>query len=169
MNIFDIVIAVILIFTFVRGFMKGFFVEIASLIALIGGIYGAIYFSYFAADILKRYVDWSENYITLTAFAVTFIAIVIAVSSLGKVFTKMANFVALGMVNKILGGVFALLKSAVILSVIFVFIARLNNIIHFIEKETLETSVLYTPVKKIVPTIFPKIVKEIDEKKNTLQ
>jgi membrane protein required for colicin V production len=81
----------------------------------------------------------------------------------------MANFVALGMVNKILGGVFALLKSAVILSVIFVFIARLNNIIHFIEKETLETSVLYTPVKKIVPTIFPKIVKEIDEKKNTLQ
>lgn len=169
MNIFDIVIAVILIFAFVRGFMKGFFVEIASLIALIGGIYGAIYFSYFAADILKRYVDWSENYITLTAFAVTFIAIVIAVSSLGKVFTKMANFVALGMVNKILGGVFALLKSAVILSVIFVFIARLNNIIHFIEKETLETSVLYTPVKKIVPTIFPKIVKEIDEKKNTLQ
>ncbi len=169
MNIFDIVIAVILIFAFVRGFMKGFFVEIASLIALIGGIYGAIYFSYFAADILKRYVDWSENYITLTAFAVTFIAIVIAVSSLGKVFTKMANFVALGMVNKILGGVFALLKSAVILSVIFVFIARLNNIIHFIEKETLETSVLYTPVKKIVPTIFPKIMKEIDEKKNTLQ
>ena len=169
MNIFDIVIAVILIFAFVRGFMKGFFVEIASLIALIGGIYGAIYFSYFAADILKRYVDWSENYITLTAFAVTFIAIVIAVSSLGKVFTKMANFVALGMVNKILGGVFALLKSAVILSVIFVFIARLNNIIHFIEKETLETSVLYTPVMKIVPTIFPKIMKEIDEKKNTLQ
>ena len=169
MNIFDIVIAVILIFAFVRGFMKGFFVEIASLIALIGGIYGAIYFSYFAADILKIYVDWSENYITLTAFAVTFIAIVIAVSSLGKVFTKMANFVALGMVNKILGGIFALLKSAVILSVIFVFIARLNNIIHFIEKETLETSVLYTPVKKIVPTIFPKIVKEIDEKKNTLQ
>lgn len=169
MNIFDIVIAVILIFAFVRGFMKGFFVEIASLIALIGGIYGAIYFSYFAADILKGYVDWSENYITLTAFAVTFIAIVIAVSSLGKVFTKMANFVALGMVNKILGGVFALLKSAVILSVIFVFIARLNNIIHFIEKETLETSILYTPVKKIVPTIFPKIMKEIDEKKNTLQ
>ena len=91
--------------------MKGFFVEIASLIALIGGIYGAIYFSYFASDFLKDYVEWSENYIALTAFAVTFIAIVVAVSSLGKVFTKMANFVALGMINKLLGGVFALLKS----------------------------------------------------------
>jgi len=81
MNIFDVVIAVILIIAFVRGFIKGFFVEIASLIALIGGVYGAIHFSYFAANILKKYVDWSENYIALTAFAVTFIIIVIAVSS----------------------------------------------------------------------------------------
>ena len=169
MNIFDIVIVVILIFAFVRGFMKGFFVEIASLIALIGGIYGAIYFSYFASDILKEYLEWSENYITLTAFAVTFIVIVVAVSSLGKVFTKMANFVALGMINKLLGGVFALLKSVLILSVVFVFFARLNDVIRFVEKETLETSVLYAPVKKIVPTLFPNIIEEIKEKKNELQ
>ncbi|MBL4605010.1 MAG: CvpA family protein, partial [Flavobacteriaceae bacterium] len=40
MNIFDIVIAVLLIFAFVRGFMKGFFVEVASLIALVGGVFG---------------------------------------------------------------------------------------------------------------------------------
>ena len=76
---------------------------------------------------------------------------------------------ALGMINKILGGVFALLKSVVILSVIVVFFARLNSVIRFVEKETLETSVLYTPVKKIVPTIFPQIIKEIDEKKNEYQ
>jgi membrane protein required for colicin V production len=169
MNIFDIVIAVILIIAFIRGFMKGFFVEVASLIALIGGIYGAIHFSYFAANILKKYVAWSENYIALTAFAVTFIAIVIGVSSLGKVFTKMADFVALGLINKILGGVFALLKSVVILSVIFVFFARVNSTIPFVEKQTLDASILYAPVKEIVPTIFPAIIKEIDEKKNELQ
>jgi membrane protein required for colicin V production len=160
------VITVILIIAFVRGFIKGFFVEIASLIALIGGVYGAIHFSYFAANILKKYVDWSENYIALTAFAVTFIIIVIAVSSLGKVLTKMANFAALGLINKIFGGVFALLKSGVILSVVFVFIARVNSTIPFIEKETLSTSVLYAPVKEIVPTIFPQIIEKIDEKKN---
>jgi membrane protein required for colicin V production len=160
---------VILIIAFVRGFIKGFFVEIASLIALIGGVYGAIHFSYFAANILKKYVDWSENYIALTAFAVTFIIIVIAVSSLGKVLTKMANFAALGLINKIFGGVFALLKSGVILSVVFVFIARVNSTIPFIEKETLDTSVLYTPVKEIVPTIFPQIIEEIDEKKQDFQ
>ena len=163
MNIFDIVIIVLLIFAFLRGFMKGFFVEVASLIALIGGIFGAIHFSYFASDILEDYVDWDENYIALTAFAVTFIAIVVAVSFLGKVLTKMANLAALGLVNKILGGVFALLKSILILSVIFVFFARINSNLLFIGKETLDNSILYAPVKSIVPSVFPSIIKEIEQ------
>ena len=44
---------------------------------------------------LEERVDWDENYISLTAFAITFIAIVIAVSFLGKVLTKMADFAML--------------------------------------------------------------------------
>ena len=164
MNIFDIVIAVLLIFAFVRGFMKGFFVEVASLIALVGGVFGAIYFSYFASDVLEEYVDWDEDYIALTAFAVTFIAIVVAVSFLGKMLTKMADFAALGLINKILGGIFALLKSVLILSVIFVFFARLNSNLLFVGKETLDNSILYAPVKGIVPAIFPSIIKEIEQK-----
>lgn len=164
MNVFDIVIAALLIFAFVRGFMKGLFVEVASLIALVGGIYGAIHFSYFAGDMLKERVDWSENYISLTAFAITFIAIVVAVSLLGKVFTKMADFAALGLVNKILGGIFALLKSVVILSVIFVFFTRANKTIPFVSDETLSTSILYEPVRSLVPSIFPSIIREIESK-----
>ena len=163
MNIFDIVIAALLVFAFVRGFMKGFFVEVASLIALVGGVWGAIHFSYFMADVLEDHVDWSENYISLAAFAITFIVIVVAVSFLGKALTKMADFAALGLINKIFGGVFALLKSVVILSVIFVFFSRINSTIPFVGKETLENSILYTPVKELVPSIFPSIIKELDE------
>ncbi|MEQ6122689.1 CvpA family protein [Pseudotenacibaculum sp. MALMAid0570] len=168
MNVFDIIIAALLIFAFVRGFAKGFFVEVASLIALIGGVWGAIHFSYFAADLLEERVDWDENYIALTAFAITFIAIVITVSSLGKVLTKVADFAALGLVNKILGGVFALLKSVLILSVIFVFFSRVNGTIPFVGKETLDNSILYAPVKSIVPTIFPSIIEEIETKETEI-
>ena len=101
MNIFDIGIAVLLIFGFVRGVMKGLFVEVASLVALIGGVYGAIHFSYFIVDFLKEYVSWSQEYISLAAFAGTFIVIVITISLLGKMLTKLANFAALGVINKI--------------------------------------------------------------------
>jgi len=163
MNVFDIVIAALLIFGFVRGVIKGFFVEVASLAALIGGVYGAIHFSYFIGDFLKEAVSWSQEYISLAAFAGTFIIIIVTISLLGKMLTKLADFAALGIINKILGGVFGAIKIGLILSVIFIFFGKMNDTIPFVKKETLDESILYAPVKKIAPTIFPSIIKNEDE------
>ncbi|WP_299670470.1 CvpA family protein [uncultured Polaribacter sp.] len=168
MNIFDIIIAALLLFGFVRGIMKGLFVEVASLVALIAGVYGAIHFSYFIGDFLKETVSWSEEYISLAAFAGTFIIIIIIIAFLGKILTKLADFAALGILNKILGGVFGCLKIGLILSVIFIFFGKMNDTIPFLEKETLEESILYEPVKKIAPTIFPSIIKNEEEEKTPI-
>ena len=163
MNIFDIVIAALLIFGFVRGVMKGLFVEVASLAALIGGVYGAIHFSYFIGDFLKEAVSWDQEYVSLAAFAGTFITIIVTIALLGKMLTKLADFAALGVINKILGGVFGAIKIGLILSVIFIFFGKMNDTISFVKKETLDESILYAPVKKIAPTIFPSIIKNEDE------
>ena len=163
MNIFDIVIAALLIFGFVRGVMKGLFVEVASLAALIGGVYGAIHFSYFIGDFLKEAVSWDQEYVSLAAFAGTFITIIVTIALLGKMLTKLADFAALGVINKILGGVFGAIKIGLILSVIFIFFGKMNDTIPFVKKETLDESILYAPVRKIAPTIFPSIIKNEDE------
>jgi len=163
MNVFDIVIAVFLILGFARGLIKGLFIEVASLVALIGGIWGAIHFSYFIGDFLKESVSWSEKQISLTAFALTFIVIIVVVGLLGKFLTKLADLAALGLVNKALGGVFGLLKAGLVLSVIFVFFNRMNSSMQFIDQQTLDESMLYKPVKSIAPTIFPSIIKSDGE------
>ena len=163
MNVFDIVIAALLIFGFVRGVMKGLFVEVASLAALIGGVYGAIHFSYFIGDFLKEAVSWDQEYVSLAAFAGTFITIIVTIALLGKMLTKLADFAALGIINKILGGVFGAIKIGLILSVIFIFFGKMNDTIPFVKKETLDESILYAPVRKIAPTIFPSIIKNEDE------
>lgn len=160
MNVFDIVITVFLLFGFVRGLMKGLFIEIASLVALIGGVWGSIHFSYFIGDFLEESVSWSEKKISLAAFAITFILIIVVVSLLGKFLTKLADLAALGLVNKILGGIFGLAKIGLVLSIVFIFFDRMNGTISFIDEETLEESILYEPVKSIAPTIFPSIIKE---------
>ena len=160
MNVFDIVIAVLLIIGFVRGLMKGLFIEVASLVALIGGVYGAIHFSYFVGDYLEESVSWSERNSSLAAFAITFVIIIVAVSLIGKTLTKLADLAALGLINKIMGGVFGLLKIGLVLSVVFIFFDRMNKTITFVEKETLEESILYESVKSIAPTIFPSIIRE---------
>jgi len=160
MGIFDIIIAVILVFGFVRGLMKGLFVEVASLAALIAGVYGAIHFSYYVGDFLKEKVSWSEQYITLASFAITFAIIVLAISLLGKLFTKLADFAYLGWINKILGGVFGTLKLALILSVVLLVFDKFNNTIPFVNAEEKEKSILYEPVRKLAPMLFPSLIKD---------
>jgi len=158
MNVFDIVILVFLLYGFIKGIMKGLFVEIASLVALIGGIWGAIHFSYFVGDFLEESVTWSEKKISLAAFAITFIIIIVVVGMLGKFLTKLANLAALGLVNKILGGIFGFLKIGLVLSIVFIFFHRLNATISFVDDKTLEDSILYDTVKSIAPAIFPSII-----------
>src|SRR5210317_2561518 len=120
MNVFDIVLAALILFGIIRGLMKGLFVEVASLVALIAGIYGAIHFSNFTAEFLMDYVDWDKKVVNITAFAITFVIIVLAISLAGKALTKLADFAALGLLNKLLGALFGALKIGLILSVVLI-------------------------------------------------
>lgn len=158
MGVIDIVLGALILFGLVRGFMKGLFVEVASLVALIAGVYGAIHFSNFAADFLQTKTEWNEKTISITAFAITFIVIVLAIALAGKALTKLADFAALGIINKLLGGLFGALKIAIVLSVVLNIFDKMNNTITFIDKENMEDSALYTPVKSLVPMIFPSIL-----------
>ena len=160
MNVLDIALGALIIFGLIRGLIKGLFVEVASIVALILGIYGAIHFSDFVAEFLESRVDWDEQYINITAFAITFIIIVIAIAMAGKALTKLADFAALGILNKLLGGVFGALKIGLILSVILIVFDKMNSTIPLVENYEAEDSILYKPVKSIAPFIFPGFIKE---------
>mgnify|MGYP000677744881 FL=1 len=163
MSIIDIVLGALLLFGLIRGAMKGLFVEVASLVALVLGVYGAIHFSGFAAEFLESKVDWAQKTINIVAFAITFVIIVLAISLAGKALTKLADFAALGIINKLAGGLFGALKIGLILSVLLIVFNKLNNTLPFMEKEDLEESILYKPVKSLAPMIFPNLIKSETE------
>lgn len=162
MSIIDIVLAVFLLFGLIRGTMKGLFVEIASLLALVLGVYGAIHFSDFATNFLENKVDWNEQTINIVAFATIFIIIVVAVSLAGKAFTKFANFAALGLLNKLLGGIFGALKIGLILSILLLVFSKMNTTLTFLKDKNIEESMLYKPVKSIAPLLFPSLIIDIE-------
>ncbi len=167
MGVLDIILAALLLFGLVRGFMKGLFVEVASLVALVAGVYGAIHFSNFAASFLEGRFDWNKKTINITAFAITFVVIILAISLAGKALTKIADFAALGILNKLLGGVFGALKIGLILSVLLIVFDKMNKTIPFVDKADLEDSVLYKPVKSLAPMIFPSIIKSEGEEEQS--
>ena len=151
MNTIDIVIGIILIFGTVNGFMKGLFVEVTTLVGLVLGVYGAIHFSYFLGDFLKDSVSWDESMIQVVAFAGTFLIILIALVLLGKAMTKIAETIALGFFNKMVGGIFGFLKYALILSIVLIVYDEINASIRFMEKN-------------FAPAIFPNLVKVVHKK-----
>ncbi|MCB7482010.1 CvpA family protein [Christiangramia sediminis] len=164
MNTVDIILSLVLLYGLVRGFFRGLLTELASLIGIVAGIYGAVHFSHFLGNFLSNHVDWKVQYINLISFAITFVLIVFLVSLAGKMLTKVAAFAALGIVNKLLGGVFGLLKSAFVASVIIMFFKATNERIEIIEDKTLEESILYEPVEGIAPIVLPSIIKQVQER-----
>jgi len=164
MNTVDIVLGIFLLYGLVRGFFRGFLTELASLVGLVAGIYGAIHFSHYAGEFLSQHVDWDIEIINLASLAITFLIIIFVVSLVGKMLTKVADFAALGIVNKLLGAIFGLMKSAFVASVIIMFFMTSNKTLEFVETETREESVLYEPVAVIAPIILPSIIKQVKEK-----
>ncbi|MGB6267685.1 MAG: CvpA family protein [Olleya sp.] len=163
MAVIDIVLGALLLFGLVRGLFKGLFVELASIVALIAGVYGAIHFSYFVANFLMDKTSWNEKTVNITAFAITFVIIILAISLAGKALTKLADFASLGILNKLLGAVFGALKIGLILSVLLIVFEKMNNTIPFVEEEDIKESILYQPVKSLAPMIFPDIIRAASE------
>ena len=164
MDFLDIVLGLLLIWGLYRGLINGLFVELASLIALIAGIYGAIHFSYMSGDYLSKNMDWDARYISLTSFLITFIIIVIVVHMAGKLLTKIANFAMLGFVNKLAGAVFGTLKIALILGALLIFFDRINNSTTIIDEATKKQSILYEPIKNLGEFAFSAVLRELDGK-----
>lgn len=168
MNTVDLVFAILLLWAAYRGFTKGFIVQLATLAALLLGILGAVLFSDFTSSLIIKKFDISGQYLPILSFAVTFIVIVIAVHLLAKVINKLIDAIALGIVNRLLGVIFSLLKTAFIVSIVLVLINKLDNKYNFIPDETKNESFLYKPLSNFAPMIFPylnfdKIKERIEE------
>lgn len=171
MNTIDLVFAIILLWSAYRGFSKGFIVQLATLAALLLGILGAVMFSDYTSSLIIKKFEVSGNYLQIISFAVTFIVIVIAVHLLAKMLNKLIDAVALGVVNRLLGVLFSILKVAFIVSIILVLVNKVDNKYNFISDETKEESLLYVPLSKFAPMIFPYLnfekMKEKFEKEKT--
>ena len=157
MQVIDIILGCLLLYGLVRGFWNGFFIEIASLFSLLLGIFIAIKFSSFAQSLISSHVSWSPKTIQITAFALTFIAVVIGLSILAKFLTTISKFAGLGIFNKIAGAFFGLLKTILLISVALHFFQKMNSKASFVSKEQLVKSILYYPTLEVSGKIYPAL------------
>jgi membrane protein required for colicin V production len=173
MNYFDAIFAIAFIWSIYRGLTKGFVIMVATLAALLLGVWGAVHFSSITSELLYRHLNLQTQYLSLISFALTFVLIVIAVHLLARAIDKLLKAVALGWVNRLAGMLFGILKTAFIISIILVLVNNIDKRVPFIQEEHKQGSLLYEPLSKLAPAIFPFLnfnqirerIEDIDEKK----
>lgn len=163
MSFLDIVLGGLLCYSLYKGIRNGLFVELASFLSLILGIYIAIKFSDVIKTILSGWVHWNPYTIQVIAFILTFIVVVVGIYLLGKFLTGIADFAFLGWLNSLGGGFFRILKTVLIISVFFTIFEKINYHNYLAKKETLDQSLFFNPIQKVAGFIFPSIEKWYDK------
>jgi membrane protein required for colicin V production len=157
MNYLDLMLLIPLLYGLARGAMRGFVVEVASTVALLTGLLGAIYFSKYTQGLIQEYTEYSGDFLGIFSFALTFVAIIIGIHLLAKFVQKVLQLAALGLVNRVAGAVFGILKMALICSFVLTVIKSAGLEEHIISDESKNQSWLFKPVSKVGPAILPMI------------
>ena len=137
------------------GFRKGLIIEVASLLALILGVYGAMKFSFYISLQLTEYVEWSPEFIHMASLVLTFIGIVLGVHLIARGIQSIVKMAALGIPNRIAGAFFGGLKYLLVLAIAIYAIETINNRYPFLKSETKNKSMFYGPVAAIIPLVSP--------------
>lgn len=157
MNYIDLIIGIILLIAAFNGLKNGLIAEMASLAALVLGIWGAIEFSYITTDFLIKNFKLETEYLNTISFVVTFIVIVILVHIIGNSLNKLVEVAMLGFLNKPAGLIFGVLRSALILSILLLVFDKIDEDVEIISQKAKTESRLYEPVRNLAPSIFPFI------------
>ncbi len=157
MNYIDLIIALLLAWFAFNGYRKGLVVEVASLAALILGIYAALYFSDVTSSFLIEFFKFSGKYLPIFSFILTFLLVVIAVVFVGKIVEKFVDLILLTFLNKLAGAVFGVLKGALLLS-LFIWIFNYFDPDHkILSTETRNSAMLFKHIEEIAPAIYKRM------------
>ena len=163
MNIVDLVLVIILLAGAIHGFVKGFFVEFASVAALVLGVLCALTFSVYLSAWLSGVFHWRPETIKIVAFLVIFISVVIVVHLIANALEKFVRAIALGPLSRIGGAIFGMIKTAFILSFMMYLVMKIEAFdVTIIPKQPKSESKYYAPIEKLLPNILPFLKEEKD-------
>lgn len=155
MNILDIILLICFIPAVVQGLRKGFISQAISIVSLIVGIWLSARFASAVSVWIGQWITASGQVLEIVAFALILILVFLALGAIGKLLEATIRLVMLGWLNRLLGVVFALLKTMLIVGLVIMAFNSLNVTFGFVKEEVLNQSMLYPPLKNLANDVFP--------------
>lgn len=154
MNWIDIVILCFALLMIILGVKKGLIIGLASFVALILGIWAAVHFTNYLDRLLSEHLGWNGHWLPVVSFIIIFLIVVIVIMLLAKGLEKLLKLTGIGFLNRLFGGIFGLLISVFLLSVIIYIFNQADPREKIIKKSAKENSVLYSYVEKAFPLLM---------------
>jgi len=155
MNYIDMFVWVVLIYAVFMGFRRGLVMQLTLLAAFIAGIFCALKFSGLTADLLEKKFNMNPEYIYLVSLGITFALVFILVNIAGRLTQKFIEAVELSFFNRILGTLFSIGKTILIVGVLLAYVDRIDRRAHFLPDGTREHSIFFSPLSKVACLLFP--------------
>jgi len=133
MSYIDIIIALILFYSFINGFIKGAIKEIIEIAALLS----AVYFSTGIYNFLFTRIEFLKETPPLVGIGLVVLLIIIASRLLVPLFNKAAKTLSLDGLNKFIGSIVSFLKWFVIISFVIVVLENFNIVTEEVKKESI--------------------------------
>ena len=149
MNLIDSICLIILIYGSYKGFKNGIVNEILSFIGILLGIYLSKTYYQAIDKYLATVFDSTNQLVSVISVILIFTLTIIFSKILSKVITKALNIMALGLLNKLIGSVFGLLKYLLILCIITFIFSKANDLFVFIETNKIEETQIFSKIQKI--------------------
>lgn len=154
MNTLDFFILFPIIIGSVFGLFKGFIKELTSLVAIFLGIYIARLFAQDVSKILIETFHYSQKIALPMAYVLLFVLIVLCLFVAAGFLDRIFSTLALGSVNKLLGGFLGGLKYALIISVLLNVVNAVDEKFNVISLETKENSFAFKPILRFAPVLW---------------
>jgi len=120
LNIFDYIIAAIIIYCIIRGIFRGIIKEASSIIGVLAGLYAAYnYYPSLSKDLLGfKNLFPSGEYVDIISFLLLFSIVFLMVGALGILIRFLLKIVFMSWVDRLFGGAFGFIRGFMIASML---------------------------------------------------
>jgi len=154
MALIDFFLLIPLLWFGFKGAKNGAIKEVTNLVAIIIGVVVASRFSHF----LGNFLNLETGYAGIIYFAITFIVVIGMLFLAGRIITKFIHMIMLGWLNRILGVVFAVAKTMLILSVVIFYFNKIDRNETILPEESRNASLLFRPIERVAPVVMPRLM-----------
>ena len=164
-SLFDFLILVVMSYGIYKGYVQGFIVQTIALFVLLAGVFVSVKLSLTVHNLIIDKSTVALPNFPVMVFAILFGMVVFASNWVALIVKKQILSLPRPITTRVLGAFFGAVKYMFIISIMLLFIDRIDSNFQIIPKKEEARTIFYKPFLKFAPTVLPKLKFHVREPK----